>query len=106
LNISVLKTRNLAKVPAERLDSASPDQSSAQARHSQVAVSRNASAGGADTRRVSRTVQLVTVRTRAEVITVGAIIIRTIMETPGQKECLVSDLGLREWVLIDLAIRI
>ena len=43
---------------------------------------------------------------REEVIAAGAIIIRTIMETLGQKECLVSDLGLREGVLIDLAIRI
>ena len=43
---------------------------------------------------------------REEVIAAGAIIIRTIMETLGGKECLVSDLGLREGVLIDLATRI
>ena len=43
---------------------------------------------------------------REEVIASGAIIIRTIMETLGEKECLVSDLGLREGVLIDLAKRI
>jgi len=40
---------------------------------------------------------------RAEVIVAGAIIIRTVMETLGMSECLVSDLGLREGVLIDLA---
>ncbi|MBX3303031.1 MAG: Ppx/GppA family phosphatase [Nitrospira sp.] len=39
---------------------------------------------------------------REEVITAGAIIIRTIMEMLGQKQCLVSDLGLREGMLIDL----
>ncbi|BFU89831.1 MAG: Exopolyphosphatase [Nitrospira sp.] len=44
-------------------------------------------------------------KNREEVIAAGAIIIRTIMETLGQQECLVSDLGLREGVLIDLAMR-
>jgi exopolyphosphatase/guanosine-5'-triphosphate,3'-diphosphate pyrophosphatase len=44
-------------------------------------------------------------RGREEVITSGAIIIRTVMETLGVLECLVSDLGLREGVLIDLAMR-
>jgi exopolyphosphatase / guanosine-5'-triphosphate,3'-diphosphate pyrophosphatase len=43
---------------------------------------------------------------REEVIAAGAIIIRTIMETLGQSACLVSDLGLREGVLISLAMRI
>jgi exopolyphosphatase/guanosine-5'-triphosphate,3'-diphosphate pyrophosphatase len=43
---------------------------------------------------------------REEVIAAGAIIIRTVMETLGVSECLVSDLGLREGVLIDLAKRI
>jgi exopolyphosphatase/guanosine-5'-triphosphate,3'-diphosphate pyrophosphatase len=43
---------------------------------------------------------------REEVIAAGAIIIRTVMETLGVGECLVSDLGLREGVLIDLAKRI
>ena len=43
---------------------------------------------------------------REEVIVAGAIIIRTVMETLHQKECFVSDLGLREGVLIDLATRI
>jgi exopolyphosphatase/guanosine-5'-triphosphate,3'-diphosphate pyrophosphatase len=42
---------------------------------------------------------------REEVIAAGAIIIRTIMDTLGEEECLVSDLGLREGVLIDLARR-
>lgn len=42
---------------------------------------------------------------REEIIAAGAIIIRTIMETLGEKECLVSDLGLREGVLIDLVLR-
>ncbi|TKB91047.1 MAG: Ppx/GppA family phosphatase [Nitrospira sp.] len=42
---------------------------------------------------------------REEVIAAGAIIIRTIMEVLGQSTVLVSDLGLREGVLIDLAIR-
>ena len=44
-------------------------------------------------------------KNREEVIAAGAIIIRTIMETLGKSECLVSDLGLREGVLIDLALR-
>jgi exopolyphosphatase/guanosine-5'-triphosphate,3'-diphosphate pyrophosphatase len=43
---------------------------------------------------------------REEVIAAGAIIIRTIMETLGLPSLLVSDLGLREGVLIDLAKRI
>ncbi len=43
---------------------------------------------------------------REEVIAAGAIIIRTIMETLTESECLVSDLGLREGVLIDLAMRL
>ena len=42
---------------------------------------------------------------REEVIASGAIIIRTIMEMLGQWNILVSDLGLREGVLIDLAAR-
>jgi exopolyphosphatase / guanosine-5'-triphosphate,3'-diphosphate pyrophosphatase len=42
---------------------------------------------------------------REEVIAAGAIIIRTIMETLGTSSVLVSDLGLREGVLIDLATR-
>lgn len=45
-------------------------------------------------------------KNREEVIAAGAIIIRTIMETLGRQECLVSDLGLREGVLIDLGIRL
>jgi exopolyphosphatase/guanosine-5'-triphosphate,3'-diphosphate pyrophosphatase len=45
-------------------------------------------------------------KNREEVIVAGAIIIRTIMETLGEKECLVSDLGLRDGVLIDLGARI
>jgi exopolyphosphatase/guanosine-5'-triphosphate,3'-diphosphate pyrophosphatase len=42
---------------------------------------------------------------REEVIAAGAIIIRTVMETLGISSLLVSDLGLREGVLIDLAMR-
>ncbi len=42
-------------------------------------------------------------KNREEVIAAGAIIIRTIMETLGLEVCLVSDLGLREGVLINLA---
>jgi exopolyphosphatase/guanosine-5'-triphosphate,3'-diphosphate pyrophosphatase len=42
---------------------------------------------------------------REEVIAAGALILRTIMETLAEKECLVSDLGLREGVLIDLVSR-
>jgi exopolyphosphatase/guanosine-5'-triphosphate,3'-diphosphate pyrophosphatase len=42
---------------------------------------------------------------REEVIAAGAIIIRTIMETLGTSRVLVSDLGLREGVLIDLTAR-
>ena len=45
-------------------------------------------------------------KNREEVIAAGAIIIRTIMETLGHQSVLVSDLGLREGVLIDLAMRI
>ena len=43
---------------------------------------------------------------REEVIAAGAIIIRTVMETLGMPSVLVSDLGLREGVLIDLVRRI
>ncbi|MCS6290843.1 MAG: Ppx/GppA family phosphatase [Nitrospira sp.] len=43
---------------------------------------------------------------REEVIAAGAIILRTVMEALGKRECLVSDLGLREGVLIDLNQRI
>jgi exopolyphosphatase/guanosine-5'-triphosphate,3'-diphosphate pyrophosphatase len=39
-------------------------------------------------------------KNREEVIVAGAIMIRTIMETLGETECLVSDLGLREGVLL------
>lgn len=42
-------------------------------------------------------------KNREEVIVAGVIIIRTIMETLDLEECLVSDLGLREGVLINLA---
>ncbi|MCP9447493.1 MAG: Ppx/GppA family phosphatase [Nitrospira sp.] len=42
---------------------------------------------------------------REEVIAAGAVIIRTVMETLGTAKLLVSDLGLREGVLIDLARR-
>lgn len=42
---------------------------------------------------------------REEVIAAGAIIILTVMETLGMPSVLVSDLGLREGVLIDLARR-
>ena len=42
-------------------------------------------------------------KNREDVIAAGAIILRTIMETLGEQECLVSDLGLREGVLIHLA---
>jgi len=42
-------------------------------------------------------------KNREEVIAAGVIIIRAIMDTLGQQSVLVSDLGLREGVLIDLA---
>ena len=42
---------------------------------------------------------------REEVIAAGTIIIRTVMETLGMSRVLVSDLGLREGVLINLASR-
>jgi exopolyphosphatase/guanosine-5'-triphosphate,3'-diphosphate pyrophosphatase len=42
---------------------------------------------------------------REDVIAAGAIIVRTVMETLGQQSLLVSDLGLREGVLIELAMR-
>ena len=44
-------------------------------------------------------------KNREEVIAAGAIIIRTVMETLSLSQLLVSDLGLREGVLIDLARR-
>ncbi|MBI4002472.1 MAG: Ppx/GppA family phosphatase [Nitrospira defluvii] len=44
-------------------------------------------------------------RGREEVIVAGAVILRTVMEILGMSECLVSDLGLREGVLLDLAMR-
>jgi len=44
-------------------------------------------------------------KNREEVIVAGAIILRTIMETLQQPAVLVSDVGLREGVLIDLAMR-
>ncbi len=44
-------------------------------------------------------------RGREDVIVAGALILSTVMEMLGQSECLVSDLGLREGVLIDLARR-
>jgi exopolyphosphatase/guanosine-5'-triphosphate,3'-diphosphate pyrophosphatase len=40
---------------------------------------------------------------REDVIAAGAIILRTVMDTLGEPECLVSDLGLREGMLIHLA---
>jgi len=43
---------------------------------------------------------------REDVIVAGAIILRTVMETLHQQECLVSDRGLREGVLIELAARV
>jgi len=42
---------------------------------------------------------------REEVIAAGAIIIRTVMEMLGQSSMLVSDLGLREGVLIEMTTR-
>lgn len=42
-------------------------------------------------------------KSREEVIAAGTIILRTIMETLGMSRILVSDLGLREGVLLDLA---
>jgi exopolyphosphatase/guanosine-5'-triphosphate,3'-diphosphate pyrophosphatase len=44
-------------------------------------------------------------RGREGVIVSGAVILRTVMEALGYSECLVSDLGLREGVLIDLVKR-
>lgn len=42
-------------------------------------------------------------RNREDVIAAGAIILQTVMEMLGEEECLVSDLGLREGILLDLA---
>ena len=42
---------------------------------------------------------------RAEVIVAGVMILRCIMERLGIDECLVSEYGLREGVLLDLAQR-
>lgn len=44
-------------------------------------------------------------RNREDVIAAGAIILRTVMDILGERECLVSDRGLREGVLIELATR-
>jgi exopolyphosphatase/guanosine-5'-triphosphate,3'-diphosphate pyrophosphatase len=43
---------------------------------------------------------------REEVIVAGTLILRTVMEALGFSECLVSDVGLREGILIDLADRL
>lgn len=43
---------------------------------------------------------------REDVILAGVLILRTIMQALGYQECLVSDLGLREGILIDLARRL
>lgn len=42
-------------------------------------------------------------KNREDVIAAGAIILRTVMETLGERECLVSDFGLREGVVLNLA---
>ena len=44
-------------------------------------------------------------RNREDVIAAGAIILRTVMDILGERECLDSDRGLREGVLIELATR-
>ena len=44
-------------------------------------------------------------RNREDVIAAGAIILQTVMEMLGEEECLVSDLGLREGILLDLAMQ-
>lgn len=44
-------------------------------------------------------------RNREDVIAAGAIILRTVMDILGERECLVSDRGLGEGVLIELATR-
>ena len=44
-------------------------------------------------------------RNREDVIAAGAIILRTVMDMLGERECLISDRGLREGVLIELATR-
>lgn len=43
---------------------------------------------------------------REDVIVAGTLILRTVMDSLGYRDCLVSDLGLREGILIDLARRI
>lgn len=43
---------------------------------------------------------------REDVIVAGTVILRGVMETLGFRTCLVSDLGLREGVLLDLAARL
>jgi exopolyphosphatase/guanosine-5'-triphosphate,3'-diphosphate pyrophosphatase len=43
---------------------------------------------------------------REEVIVAGTIILRGVMETLGFRDCLVSDLGLREGIVLDLAARL
>ncbi len=44
-------------------------------------------------------------RGREDVIVAGTLVLRTVMEKLGVEDCLVSDLGLREGVLLDLATR-
>jgi exopolyphosphatase/guanosine-5'-triphosphate,3'-diphosphate pyrophosphatase len=45
-------------------------------------------------------------KNREDVIAAGAIILWTVMDTLGEQECLVSDLGLREGILLDLATKL
>lgn len=45
-------------------------------------------------------------KSREDVIAAGAIIIRTVLEVLEKQDCLVSDLGLREGALLDLARRV
>ena len=43
---------------------------------------------------------------REDVIVAGIIILKTIMDTLGVQSCIVSDRGLREGVLLDLAAKL
>jgi exopolyphosphatase/guanosine-5'-triphosphate,3'-diphosphate pyrophosphatase len=45
-------------------------------------------------------------KNREEVIAAGTIIIRTVMEVLGRMDCLVSDRGLREGVVVQLSHKI
>jgi exopolyphosphatase / guanosine-5'-triphosphate,3'-diphosphate pyrophosphatase len=57
-------------------------------------------------RRVERRMMIGIEPGREDVIVAGTLILRGVMEVFGFQECLVSDLGLREGIVLDLAKRL